>query len=75
MASTAMETLTLKIDGMHCEACIRRLTQRLSALRGVQVESVSIGEARLHFDPELAARGSIEAAISEIGFEIETHDV
>jgi copper chaperone len=38
---------TLKIDGMHCGSCIRRVSQALAAVPGVRVNEVRIGAARL----------------------------
>jgi copper chaperone CopZ len=37
--------MELKIEGMHCGACVRRVTQALEKTPGVKVESVVIGAA------------------------------
>jgi copper chaperone len=37
---------TVKIDGMHCGACVRRVNQALGSVPGVQVSEVRIGAAR-----------------------------
>lgn len=42
-----MAEFTLLIDGMHCGACIRRVTQALSSVPEVRVEEVRLGAARL----------------------------
>lgn len=42
-----MPEFTLRIDGMHCGACVRRVTQALSSVEGTVVNQVSVGEARL----------------------------
>jgi copper chaperone CopZ len=42
-----MAEFTLRIDGMHCGSCVRRVSQALAATEGVQVEEVQIGAARL----------------------------
>ena len=42
-----MAEFTLRIDGMHCGSCVRRVTQALNATDGVEVEEVRIGAARL----------------------------
>jgi copper chaperone len=39
--------ITLSIDGMHCGACIRRVTQTLQRVPGTEVEEVRIGAARV----------------------------
>jgi len=43
---TIMAEFTLLIDGMHCGSCIRRVTQALSSVEGVQVKEVRLGAAR-----------------------------
>lgn len=42
-----MATLSLSIQGMHCAACVRRVTQRLQELPGVEPQEVNIGSARV----------------------------
>jgi len=42
-----MPEFTLKIDGMHCASCVRRVNEALTAVPGVMVNEVSVGEARL----------------------------
>jgi copper chaperone CopZ len=42
-----MTEFTLRIDGMHCGSCVRRVSQVLAATPGVAVNEVRIGAARL----------------------------
>ncbi len=42
-----MAEFTLKIDGMHCGSCVRRVSQALAATPGVVVNEVRVGAARL----------------------------
>ncbi len=63
-----MESIQLQIEGMHCGACVRRVTQALEALPGIRLESVEVGSARLQYDAALIARERIPAAIDGIGF-------
>ncbi|HUY82308.1 MAG TPA: cation transporter [Acidobacteriaceae bacterium] len=42
-----MSEITLNIDGMHCGACVKRVTQTLEKIPGAEVVEVSIGAARL----------------------------
>jgi len=60
--------LTLSIEGMHCEGCVRRVTAALQSVKGVEVGSVEVGSARTTFDPNQASAEEIAAAISRIGF-------
>jgi copper chaperone len=62
------DTLTLSIEGMHCGACVRRVTNALQAVPGVALGSVEVGSAKLEFDPEEAAAQEIAAAVNRIGF-------
>lgn len=61
-------SLTLKIDGMHCGACVRRVTAALSKMPGVVVKDVQVGRAEVGFDPGQSAPAAIAAAVSSIGF-------
>jgi len=38
---------TLRIDGMHCGSCVRRVSQALAATEGLTVEEVRLGAARV----------------------------
>ncbi len=42
-----MAEFTLKIDGMHCGSCVRRVSQALASAPGVVVNEVSMGKATL----------------------------
>lgn len=65
----AMEKIIqLKIDGMHCDGCVRRVTQALGALDGVRVESVVVGSAAVSVDPAKASPEQVTAAVDRIGF-------
>ena len=61
-----MSELTLQIDGMHCGACIRRVSQAL-ATAGIQGAEVRVGAARIvSTDPAVEAK-AIEA-IAKAGY-------
>ena len=62
------QTMKLSIEGMHCGACVRRVTTALTAVPGVQVESVDVGSAKVGFDPEAAKPEQVAAAVDRIGF-------
>jgi copper chaperone CopZ len=63
-----MAEFTLKIDGMHCGSCVRRVTQALSAVEGVTVNEVSIGAARLTSNLVPATVDLAVAALAQAGF-------
>ena len=42
-----MREVTLRIENMHCGACVRRVTQALEKVGGVRVGEVRVGAARV----------------------------
>ena len=63
------ENLKLSIEGMHCEACVRRVTNALQGISGVQLGAVKIGSAQMEFAPELTSAEAVAAAVNGIGFQ------
>ena len=61
-------TLTLSIKGMHCDGCVRRVTNALSSLEGVRVDSVIVGAATVTVDPKRVSAEEVAAAVDRIGF-------
>jgi copper chaperone CopZ len=58
--------LNLEIDGMHCEACVRRATQALSRAGQGEVQEVSIGKATVAAPSDAAP--ALVAALAKAGF-------
>ena len=58
------------IDGMHCEACVRRVTKALGDLHGVRVLSVEVGSARVLAAPE--SEQALREAVSKAGFALQS---
>ncbi len=67
MAEAAMKEITLRIDGMHCGSCIRRVTQAIGNSGPVEVEEVRLGAARFQAAATDAADAAI-AALAKAGF-------
>lgn len=63
-----MQSLTLHIEGMSCGHCLNAVTKALTALSGVEIESVRIGRADLRFDPAKVSAVQIAAAVTEQGY-------
>ena len=61
--------IKLAIEGMHCGACVRRVTTALQSVPGVTVESVEIGSAKIMADPEKASAEAVTSALGKIGFQ------
>jgi copper chaperone len=59
-----MET-TLRIDGMHCGACVRRVTMALNKVEGTAVEEVQVGIARV---TTAAGPEVLVAALAKAGY-------
>ncbi|MEO6816358.1 MAG: heavy-metal-associated domain-containing protein [Edaphobacter sp.] len=60
--------LRLSVEGMHCGACVRRVTNALQGVDGVQLDSVDIGSAQMTFDPAQATLENVISAVNDIGF-------
>lgn len=63
-----MAEFTLKIDGMHCGHCVRRVSQALEATAGLKVDEVRVGAARLSYDAEPAPVNAAIAALAKAGY-------
>lgn len=42
--------LQFQIEGMHCGACVQRVTRALNQVSGTKLDEVRVGAARLHAD-------------------------
>jgi copper chaperone len=62
-----MAEFTLRIDGMHCGACVRRVSQALSA-EGLDVKEVRIGAARIQSEQDPPPVDRALAAIHKAGY-------
>jgi copper chaperone CopZ len=67
-----MAEFTLKIDGMHCGSCVKRVGQALATVPGVAVNEVRIGAARLTAADEAVpadqAANLAVAAVAKAGY-------
>lgn len=63
-----MPEITLRIDGMHCGSCVKRVSQALAAVEGVVVDEVRVGAARLSTALAPAPVEVAVAALAKIGF-------
>jgi copper chaperone CopZ len=61
-------TLNLAIEGMHCGACVRRVTTALQSVEGVTVKSVEVGSAKIVFDAAETSAQDITGALDCTGF-------
>jgi copper chaperone CopZ len=63
-----MAEFTLSIEGMHCGACVRRVSQALASVEGLRVEEVRLGAARLMAIVEPAPVDLAVDALAKVGF-------
>lgn len=56
---------TLRIENMHCGACVRRVTAALNAVPGTHVNQVEVGMARVESSVDA---DTLIAAIGKAGF-------
>jgi copper chaperone len=63
-----MSEITLRIEGMHCGACVRRVSQALASTPGLTVEEVRLGAARLRSEQDPAPADSAIAAVTKAGY-------
>jgi len=63
-----MANFTLKIDGMHCASCVRRVSQALASTPGVVVEEVIVGSAKMSAAEQPAPVDAAIAALAKAGF-------
>lgn len=63
-----MAEFTLRIDGMHCGSCVRRVSQALASTEGLKVNEVRVGAARLSSAAEPPPVSQAIAALAKAGY-------
>jgi copper chaperone len=67
-----MQEINLQIDGMHCAACVRRVTQALQSVLqsvpGSEVESVRVGGARVRSKDDSITPQALVDAVGKAGY-------
>ena len=66
---SAKQTQTLRVEGMHCEKCVARVTQALEGVDGVTGANVSLEDASADVEGHGFDAGALVAAVQEAGFE------
>lgn len=62
-----MRDVTLRIENMHCDACVRRVSQALGNVGGVKVGEVRVGAARVQA-PEEMQDETLVSALARMGY-------
>ncbi len=70
---SAMEQISLKIDGMSCQGCVGSVRRVLLSLIGVSRATVSLenGTADIDYDPSLVTPDDLRRAVVAAGYEAE----
>ncbi len=65
--------ICLKIKGMHCEGCSRRLEKVLNAQNGVKDARVSLEEEKsdIEYDENLISVEELKEVVEDAGFDVE----
>jgi copper chaperone len=66
-----METVTLQVEGMTCQGCVRSVTRVLQGVAGVESVAVSLEGARaqVRFDPARTSPQRLAEAVQEAGYQ------
>jgi copper chaperone len=60
----------LSIEGMHCQACVKRVQKALEKVDGVQVESVEVGSAQVAMRP--GQEQAVLEAVRKAGYQVQS---
>ncbi len=68
----AMRTLTMKIDGMHCDGCADRIHSLLEKETGIRTAEVSYGDANANvtFNEHATSADRITEIVERAGFSV-----
>jgi copper chaperone len=66
------KTISIGVEGMSCEHCVRAVTSALKAQKGVKTVEVSLEgrNARVVYDDEHIRLDDLKAAILEEGYQV-----
>lgn len=64
-----MRDVTLRIENMHCDACVRRVSQTLGKVNGVKVGEVRVGAARVQAADEVPDE-TLVGALEKMGYPV-----
>ena len=59
----------LKVDGMHCQNCVKAVTEAVSALPGAKGVVVSLEKGEVTWEEMSVGIEEVKAAIEDIGFD------
>lgn len=63
-----MSEFTLRVEGMHCGSCVRRVTQTLNQAEALEAVEVQVGAARVRSSAEPPPVERAIAALAKAGY-------
>jgi len=63
-----MNKITLKIEGMACQACVARVTIAIEKVDGARAVAVSVGQATVDFDEQRTSAAAVVDAVTQAGY-------
>ena len=68
-----MNTMTLSIQGMSCDHCVRAVAGALGSLSGVKVREVRVGEAVVEYDSSAVQPQDLVDAVEDQGYQAQVN--
>ncbi|OFZ18276.1 MAG: heavy metal transporter [Bdellovibrionales bacterium GWB1_55_8] len=67
-----MANITLKVQGMTCDGCVRSVKKVLEPISGVKNVNVSLdqGQVAIEYDDKSATKEDFKSAIEDAGFDV-----
>jgi copper chaperone len=64
----------LKVNGIHCNGCVSKITKSLDSLHMDHITEVNIetGNVKITYNPKKAGLSDIKSKITELGFQVES---
>jgi copper chaperone CopZ len=69
VAGSSLQHLSIPITGMSCGGWVRSVRDALARVPGVEVKQVSVGSAKVIFDPAVTTAEALRAVISHAGYQ------
>ena len=63
-----MRQITMAIDGMSCDGCVRAVARAIDVVPGARVDAVAVGSATVRYDPSRTSPAAIAQAIRAAGY-------
>jgi copper chaperone len=65
-----MENVEFRVEGMHCDGCVKSVTRMLAGVPGVEKVDVSLADSKaaVRFDPGKTGLADFKRAVERAGF-------